>query len=319
VRRRLMAAAIVAAAVLAGMGPSLAESDPRLDRLERDVARQRGKVTFERACAACHGTSAQGNGPGAADLNPHPRDLTTNAFRFRSTSSGAPPRPEDLERTIRRGLPGSAMPAFDGLLSGGEIVELVAFIDSLRAPTDEAPPTALGIPTIPPATAESIHEGRSLYTLLECWRCHGMKGDGHGPSANGLVDDQGRPIRTTDFRHDPLKGGREPADLARSILTGLNGSPMPSYGDALVFAREDYPDPPTLDEQIPPDAAAEAVAYVRSAQTREALESLGADGQTALRDARLASLVHYVMSLDKRSGFWSTVFREKPEFEPRYP
>jgi len=307
--------AIAAAAVLA---------DQRIEQLERDVARQhreatalRGKTTFERACAACHGTGGRGNGPGAADLDPRPRDLTTSAFRFRSTASGAPPRPEDLERTIRKGLPGSAMPAFDGLLSGGEIAELAAFIDSLRAPTDEEPAVALVILTIPPTTAASIQEGRSLYTLLECWRCHGMEGDGRGPSAKGLVDDLGRPIRTTDFRHDPLKGGREPADLARSILTGLNGSPMPSYGDALVFAREDYPDPPTLDERIPPDAAAEAVAYVRAAPPREALESLGAEGRTALRDARLQSLAHYLVSLDERRGFWFNVFRQKPELEPR--
>ena len=45
------------------------------------------------------------------------------------------------------------------------------------------------------------------------------------------------------------------------------------------------------------------------------LESLGAEGQAALREARLASLVHYVMSLDRRSGFWFNVFRQKPEYD----
>ena len=303
-RRRFVVVAIVASAVLA--------------RTAAVETVESGKRTFEQVCAACHGTGGQGNGPGAADLIPGPRNLTKNAFRFRSTASGAPPLPADLERTIRRGLPGSAMPAFDGLLSDGEIDELVAFIDTLRGP-GEPPPAAIMVPAIPSATPESIREGRALYTLLECWRCHGVEGDGRGPSAKGLVDDDGRPIPATDFRHDPLKGGREPSDIARSILTGLNGSPMPSYGDALVFAREDYPDPPALDEHIPPDTASEAVAYVRAAQTREALESLGDEGRAALRDARLASLVHYLMSLDKRGGFWSTVFRQKPESEPRYP
>jgi mono/diheme cytochrome c family protein len=299
--RRTLVILVVAAAVLAATAAT--------------ESVESGKKTFERACAACHGTSGRGNGPGAADLNPHPRDLTTNAFRFRSTPSGAPPRPEDLERTIRKGLPGSAMPAFDGLLGDGEIAGLVAFIDTLRGP-GEAPPAALEIPTIPAATGDSIREGRALYTLLECWRCHGVEGDGRGPSAKGLVDDEGRPIRATDFRHDPLKGGRGPADLARSILTGLNGTPMPSYGDALVFAREDYPDPPALDERIPPETAAEAVAYVRAAPSRDAI---GADGQAALRDARLAALTHYLISLDERRGFWSTIFRQRPESEPRYP
>ena len=210
-------------------------------------------ATFERACAVCHGRSAQGDGPGAPGLDPHPRDLTETDFRFRTTPSGAPPLPSDLERTIRRGLPGSAMPAFDGLLSDTEIADLVAFIGSLRAPDDEAP-LPVAIPAIP---------------------------------------------RATDFRHDPFKGGRAPEDLARAILTGLNGSPMPSYADALLFAREDYPD------------------YGHEAPTREALDALGPDARAALRDARLASLVHYVLSLDKRSGFWSIVFRQRPELEPR--
>jgi len=296
---------IVAAAMLAAMAPETVEQ--RLDRLERDAAREHGKTTFERACAACHGTSGQGNGPAADGLNPHPRDLTANSFRFRTTPSGAPPRPEDLARTIRKGLPGSAMPAFEGLLSDAEIAQVVTFVQSLAAP--EAPPEALSIPEIPPATPETIRDGHALYTLLECWRCHGTEGDGRGPSAKGLVDDTGRPIRATDFRHDPLKGGRRPTDLARAILTGLNGSPMPSYGDALLFAREDFTDVS--------DASPDVVAYVHAAPTKEALASVGADARDALRAARLASLVHYVSSLDKRSGFWSIVFRQKPEAEPR--
>ncbi|HJQ97875.1 MAG TPA: c-type cytochrome, partial [Candidatus Polarisedimenticolaceae bacterium] len=232
-------------------------------------------------------------------LNPHPRDLTETDFRFRTTPSGSAPLPADLERTIRRGLPGSAMPSFDALLSDAEIADLVAFIGSLRSPPDEAAPEAMAIPAISPATPESISEGQALYTMLECWRCHGEKGDGRGPSAKGLVDDEGRPMRATDFRHDPLKGGRAPEDVARAILTGLNGSPMPSYADALLFAREDYPD------------------YGHEAPTREALDALGPDARATLRDARLAALVHYVLSLDKRSGFWSIVFRQQPEREPR--
>jgi cytochrome c553 len=235
-------------------------------------------AAFERACAACHGTSAAGNGPGARDLHPPPRDLTAGAFRFRTTPSGAPPRPADLERTIRRGLPGSAMPAFDGLLSDAEIAELVAYIGSLSEP----PPEPIVVPTIPPATPDSIRDGHALYTLLECWKCHGERGNGHGPSAKGLVDDAGRPIRATNFRDDPLKGGRAPEDVARAILTGLNGSPMPSYADALLF---------------PSDGGKEA--------------------SPSVRDARLASLVHYILSLDKRSSFGSIVFRQKPESEPR--
>lgn len=33
-----------------------------------------------------------------------------------------------------------------------------------------------------------------------------------------------------DFTQGPLKVGDAPEDLYRAFMTGLNGSPMPSYG-----------------------------------------------------------------------------------------
>src|SRR4029078_3383739 len=104
------------------------------------------------------------------------------------------------------------------------MVGMCAFIECL--PT-EPPREPIPLRAIPAATPDSLREGKSLYTLLECWKCHGEKGDGRGPSAQGLGDDGGRRIHATDFRNDPLKGGRTPEAVARTILTGLNGSPMP--------------------------------------------------------------------------------------------
>ncbi len=71
---------------------------------------QRG--LFRRHCAACHGTSGDGAGPTAAVLNPYPRDFRNGVFKFTSTAGGAKPVREDLLRTLRRGLPGTAMPSF---------------------------------------------------------------------------------------------------------------------------------------------------------------------------------------------------------------
>ncbi len=39
-----------------------------------------GKATYDDKCAACHGTTGQGNGPAAANLNPKPVNFTDKAF-----------------------------------------------------------------------------------------------------------------------------------------------------------------------------------------------------------------------------------------------
>ncbi len=39
------------------------------------------KEMFDSRCAACHGTSGKGDGPGAAALNPKPRDYTDKAWQ----------------------------------------------------------------------------------------------------------------------------------------------------------------------------------------------------------------------------------------------
>jgi hypothetical protein len=48
---------------------------------------------------------------------PRPRDFSSGKFKYKSTAAGEPPTDEDLLRTIRDGLPASAMPYFAGLLS----------------------------------------------------------------------------------------------------------------------------------------------------------------------------------------------------------
>lgn len=37
------------------------------------------------------------------------------------------------------------------------------------------------------------------------------------------------PVKPTDLTQRPLKSGSIPRDIFRSILTGLDGTPMPSY------------------------------------------------------------------------------------------
>ena len=67
---------------------------------------------------------------------------------------------------------------------------------------------------------------------MQCWKCHGVDGRANGPSASTLQDDLGRPILPYNFTSgDRPKCGSTDADLYRIFMTGLDGTPMPSFAD----------------------------------------------------------------------------------------
>ena len=326
---------VAALVLLWSGGPAAADQEQdrartlaeRVEQLERQLKRERreaevdrGAKIFARACATCHGREGRGDGPGARDLEPAPRDLTSRQVRFRSTASGEPPRPEDLERTIRNGLPGSSMPAFGRLFSDRELASLIRFIYSLRPDADNTtvPPAALPVSPVDPPDSSSVEEGRAVYLLAGCWRCHGVDGAGRGPSAAHLTDENEQPIRVTDFRYDPYKGGREPREVVRSLLTGLNGSPMPSYGDAMLIAADEATDLPPGERLASTDRET-VEQFLRSAPTRSTLDAMEDEQRARLRDRRLAALSHYVLSLGRRRGPGYWLFHEEPEREARSP
>ena len=302
---------LAAAAALAGAGVALAAET---SAAAPDAAR--GARTFARTCAACHGREGKGDGPGALDLDPRPRDLTSTQVRFRTTPSGSAPLPADLERTLRHGLPGSAMPAFGELFSRQELDDLIAFVLSLSHGAQAAP---LELPALPAQTPESVALGRGLYQLMGCPSCHGTHGAGDGPAAAALTDEGGLPIRATNLAHDPLKGGRTAEAVARTLLTGLNGAPMPSYAEALLFAREDVSDLSSFADTLRQAELDELARVVSTCATRTELDALDERGRTALRDQRLAALAHYVISLDRRRKLGFRLFGQRPEQEPRLP
>jgi mono/diheme cytochrome c family protein len=77
-------------------------------------------------------------GPTAAILNPYPRDYRRGLFKFKSTERAAEPTDTDLERIIRQGLNGTAMPSFN-LLPDDEVAALVEYVKylSMRGQAEE--------------------------------------------------------------------------------------------------------------------------------------------------------------------------------------
>ena len=89
-----------------------------------------GVRVFARYCAVCHGPTGHGNGPAAPSMFPRPRDFSAGRIKYKSTAAGEPPTDEDLLRTVREGLPASAMPYFAGLLSAEELRAVVEQVKS---------------------------------------------------------------------------------------------------------------------------------------------------------------------------------------------
>jgi mono/diheme cytochrome c family protein len=71
-----------------------------------------------------------------------------------------------------------------------------------------------------------------------CARCHGSRGDGHGPAAPALALNGQRPrdFTTGRFKITSVASGAAPtdADLAHTIAEGLPGTPMPYFRDLLT-------------------------------------------------------------------------------------
>ena len=195
--------------------------------------REQGREVFVDHCAGCHGARGDGAGRAATFLSPLPRDFTAGVFKFRSTPSGSLPTDGDLYRTITRGVRWTAMPTWHEVPDKQRIA-VVAYLKTLSARwKEDALEPAIPLPPPPKATPELLARGKTLYAQAKCAECHGEGGKGDGPSADSLQDDFQRPIRPIDFTRGQLKAGASVTDVYRTMTTGLDGTPMPSFADSM--------------------------------------------------------------------------------------
>jgi DMSO reductase family type II enzyme heme b subunit len=201
-----------------------------------------GKALYDRHCAQCHGEEGKGDGPAADRVYPRPRDFSLAIFKVRSTLSGQLPTDHDLFRVISDGLPGTSMPPWRKYLSEADRWQLVHFVkslDTLGLFKDEPPKAQVMIGTPPKVTPDLIARGRDLYDSKKCWQCHGKLGRGDGPSSTGLKDEWGHAIRPVNFTKGwRFRGGDRIEDIYRTFTTGFNGTPMPSFVDAIPAASD---------------------------------------------------------------------------------
>ena len=198
-----------------------------------EAQRESGKKLYAKFCSQCHGDNGDGEGYAASHLRPRPRNFTTGKFKVRTTPTGSLPTHQDLVNIIRRGMPYTSMPGWP-TLSEQELSDLAHFITTFSPdfanPENVSKPVPL--PSAPSMTKESVELGKKLYEENGCVKCHGTLGRGDGPSAPTLVDDWQHPIRPADLTQSwTFRGGSSREDIFRAMSTGLNGTPMPGFGD----------------------------------------------------------------------------------------
>jgi mono/diheme cytochrome c family protein len=195
----------------------------------------RGARVFSQQCSPCHGARGAGDGPAAYLLYPKPRNFQEGPFRFTSTWEGIP-TDDDLFRTISRGIPGSAMPSW-GYLPEADRWAVLHFVKSLSKEPLVVPPAKAGpkgmpgqgvveVPPEPPIDDAGLARGKQLFAQI-CLPCHGPHGEGDGPNATKIKDDDGIPIRPRNLTTGVFKGDPRPQNLYRRILHGIRGTPMP--------------------------------------------------------------------------------------------
>lgn len=193
-----------------------------------------GKELYFRYCWGCHGARGDGNGENAPYVMPQPRNFVAATFKCRSTPTGTLPLDEDLYNSLKRGFNFTNMPSWAALTDQNR-ADLVAFIKTFSPRwKNEKAGDPIPVPPEPALTVASIKHGQELFQKLECWKCHGQEGRGDGPSASSLTDSNDQPIRPYNFTSDNRsKCGRTNRDLYKIFMTGVDGTPMPSFADVV--------------------------------------------------------------------------------------
>jgi len=193
-----------------------------------------GAQLYYRYCWGCHGARGNGDGENAPYVTPQPRNFVAAIFKCRSTPTGTLPLDSDLYDSLNRGFNFTNMPSWI-TLTAQERADLVAFIKTFSSRwVTEKSGAPIQVPPEPKLTLESIKHGSELFQKLVCWKCHGQEGRGDGPSASTLTDSNEQPIRPYDFTStDRSKCGKTNRELYRVFMTGMDGTPMPSFADVV--------------------------------------------------------------------------------------
>ena len=158
---------------------------------------------YSSQCVACHGADGLGTSLAPALNDPLIRQKT----------------PDELQRTILNGVPGTLMSSWQAVLAPEDVDALVLLVTRW----DQVPTGAIPAPDTPLAvTEESLALGSELYSA-NCTRCHGP--DGQGTQRAPALNVRSFLTDTSD------------AAMQQIITLGVTGTAMPAWGDRLGDAE----------------------------------------------------------------------------------
>jgi mono/diheme cytochrome c family protein len=114
----------------------------------------------------------------------------------------------------------------------------VSYIKTFHPGFEKPPAQTVDLGPEPEITSERIENGKAVYQKAQCGKCHGDQGYGDGPASLTLVDSFGKAIPPRNFHKVPhFKRGHTLGDIALTVHTGNNGTPMPAFDG--VFPDEE--------------------------------------------------------------------------------
>ena len=173
-------------------------ADAALDMPTRSLNLAEGHALYQANCAACHGVRGMGDGPQSAAIKPPPPALGD----ARAMGDVAPAL---MYRKVAVGVAGTAMVGWAATLSTDQRWNIVAYLNTLRAPASVAP-------------------GEGLY-LQRCASCHGPTGASDGALTQAL---RKLPVELSSFG---WQVERSDNTIAAAIRGGVSGSAMPPSRD----------------------------------------------------------------------------------------
>jgi len=225
----------------------------------------KGKALYKLRCVVCHGDQGAGDGIAAELMYPKPRDFTLALFKYKTSPPQSLPLDDDLFHSIYDGLPGTAMPGWQTILSKEQIQSLIPVIKSFDTSAAWSPEEAEDedfdddgrylktnfktetkvepLDSQIPYSEESLKSGKPIFEKV-CGECHGKYGRGNITSGKKLEDDWGNRIwprdlskpwtwRETEAEPGDVGGGtlREITiqKIYQRLSIGIPGTPMPAH------------------------------------------------------------------------------------------
>ena len=215
-------------------------TSPYVPAVEEELGpEQVAAIRFGTLCASCHGETGNGLGPIAAALDPKPKNFQKKGFVAAYADRFAD--------RILGGVPGTAMPPWEKILSPEDVEAIVDLIESDFArlgDADYAREERDAPAVVEPAKAfDAYLRGREVFATY-CAGCHGRLGTGKGANAYDLLE-LGRKSPDGDFQGEMLPrnlrnlgyygetGVLERRRIYNSIRLGVPGTAMPPWDRGL--------------------------------------------------------------------------------------